>query len=63
MSSGLGRHLQRQPHGVAVFLQRVQLQRLPQVAAAGRPVLHFTADTHLHTVKLNLDRGTDRSHN
>lgn len=59
-----GRHLEGQPHGVAVLPQRVQLQCLPQVAAAGRLVLCFTADTHLDTVKLNLDRGTQtRAHN
>lgn len=62
-SGAHGLHLQGQPHSVAVFPQWVQLQRLPQVAAAGRLVLHLTADTHLDTVKLNLDKGTDRSHN
>lgn len=50
-------HLQGQPHGVAVLLQRVQLQGLPEVAAAGRLVLQLTADAHLHAVKLDLDRG------
>ena len=54
-------HLQGQPHGVAVLLQRVQLQRLSEVAAARRLMLHLTADTHLDAVELNLDRGTQSS--
>lgn len=55
-------HLQGQPHGIAILLEWVQLQCLPKVAAARQLVLHFTADTHLDTVKLNLDRGTQTEH-
>lgn len=55
-------HLQGQPHSIAVFLQRVQLQRLPEVAASGWVVLQLTAYTHLHAVELDLNGDTDKPH-
>jgi hypothetical protein len=55
-------HLQGQPHSVTVFLQWVQLQCLPEVAASGWVVLQLTAYTHLHTVELDLNRDTDKPH-